>query len=108
MEISEPEPPHDEEQIASLKGMGHAITIIRERRGLSREEVAPKAEMTVGELEAIERGELHERWGGLRTVAQALGVTLPALINQAEEQAPGPGGEQWRRRSGAAERRKQP
>jgi transcriptional regulator with XRE-family HTH domain len=103
MEILEPEPPHDEEHVASLKGMGHAITIIRERRRMTREELAPKAEMTVEELEAIERGELHERWGGLRAMAQALGMTLPELLNQAEEQAPGPGGEQWRRRSGEAE-----
>lgn len=97
MGVREPELPNDEEHIASLKGMGRAITILRERRGLSREEVAPKTEMTVEELEALERGEVHERWGGLRIVAQALGVPLSTLLREAEEQASGPGGAKQRK-----------
>lgn len=103
VEIREPEPPHDDVHEASLKGMGHAITIIRERRGMSREDVAPKSEMTVRELELIESGELEERWGGLRKIAEALGIPLPALFVAAEEHAPGPGGEKWRQRAGGVE-----
>lgn len=97
------DPPRDEEEAASFKGMGHAVTVIRERRGLTREQVASKAEMTVLDLERIEGGELHERWGDLRRVAKGLGVPFPALMMEAEEFAPGPGGEEWRKWSGEAE-----
>jgi ribosome-binding protein aMBF1 (putative translation factor) len=87
------DPPRDEEEAASFKGMGHAITIIRERRRLSREEVAKTAEMTVAELESIERGEIHARWGDLRRIAKGLEISFAALLLEAEEHAPGPGGE---------------
>lgn len=97
------EPPRDEEEAASFKGMGHAVTIIRERRGMTREELAPKCEMTLPELEGIENGELHAQWGELRRIAIGLGIPLPELLNQAEEHAPGPGGEKWRRKSSEAE-----
>jgi ribosome-binding protein aMBF1 (putative translation factor) len=99
----EPEPARDEVHEASLKGMGRAVAIIRERREMSREELAPRCELTLHELEAIERGELHEQWGGLRKIAEALGVALPTLIVEAEERAPGPGGEKWRQGAGKAE-----
>ncbi|HMI81903.1 MAG TPA: hypothetical protein VK480_08975 [Solirubrobacterales bacterium] len=59
--------------------------------------------MTRAELEEIERGELNEWWGGLRRVAKALDTPLPFLLMEAEEHAPGPGGEQWRRSAGEAE-----
>jgi DNA-binding XRE family transcriptional regulator len=48
-------------------------------------------------LEKIERGELDADWGTLRAVARVLGVPLEVLIELAEECAPGPGGEEWRR-----------
>jgi transcriptional regulator with XRE-family HTH domain len=83
--------------------MGQAITVIRERRGMSRDELASKAEMTVPQLEKIERGELDEWWGGLRVIAKAFGMPLPALMMEAEEFAPGKGGEDWRRSTGEAE-----
>jgi ribosome-binding protein aMBF1 (putative translation factor) len=46
--------PRDDEEAASFKGLGQAVTVIRERRGMSRDDLAAKAEMTVPELEAIE------------------------------------------------------
>ncbi|MGN6256418.1 MAG: helix-turn-helix domain-containing protein [Solirubrobacterales bacterium] len=96
------DPPRDEEEAASFQGMGQAITITRERRGLSREEVAQESEMKVAKLEAIERGELHALWGDLRRIAKGLEIPLPELFIQAEEHAPGPGGEVWRQWSGEA------
>jgi transcriptional regulator with XRE-family HTH domain len=96
------ETPRDEEEAASFKGMGHAVTIIRERRGMTREELAPMCKMALPELEGIESGELHARWGELRRIAIGLGIPLPELLNQAEEHAPGPGGEEWRRKSAEA------
>lgn len=112
-------PPRNEEEEAAFKGMGQAIAIIRERRGMDREELASKCELTRAELEKIERGETDEWWGGLRRIAKALDIPLGELILEAEEFAPGRGGEEWRQsareaqsdsaipgaRSDAAERR---
>lgn len=103
MTSSRPQPRDEDEEAAAFKGMGHAITILRERQGMDRDELASKCEMTPDELEAIERGELDEGWGGLRLLAKALDTPLPALLTQAEEFAPGPGGEKWRQSAGEAE-----
>ncbi|HYH52636.1 MAG TPA: hypothetical protein VD761_00750 [Solirubrobacterales bacterium] len=89
-------PPRDDEEAAAFKGMGQAVTVIRERQDMSRDDLAEKTEMTVAELEVIERGELDEGWGGLRVIAKAFGMPVGALMNEAEEFAPGPGGEEWR------------
>jgi transcriptional regulator with XRE-family HTH domain len=96
-------PPRDDEEAAAFKGLGQAITVIRERRGMCRDELAVKCEMTRPELEKIERGELDEWWGGIRMIAKALGMPLPALMMEGEEFAPGPGGEKWRQDTREAE-----
>lgn len=88
--------PRDAEEAAAFEGMGQAITVIRERRGMSREGLAAKCEMTPDELEKIEGGEIDESWGGIRLIAKALDMPLGALMIEAEEFAPGPGGEAWR------------
>ena len=95
--------PRDHEEAASFKGMGHAITVIRERRGMSRDELAETCELTPVELERVEQGELDEAWGILRRIAKALGMSLQALMSEAEEFAPGPGGEAWRKGSSELE-----
>lgn len=95
--------PRNDEEAAAFKGLGQAITVIRERRGMARDELAAKTEMTTPELEAIERGELDEWWGGLRMIAKAFGMPLPALLMEAEEFAPGQGGEGWRQDTREAE-----
>jgi transcriptional regulator with XRE-family HTH domain len=95
--------PRDDEEAASFKGMGQAITVIRERLGLSREELAEKCDLTPAELEMVERGEMDESWGIVRRIAIALGRSLPTLLMEAEEFAPGPGGEAWRKASSEAE-----
>jgi ribosome-binding protein aMBF1 (putative translation factor) len=96
-------PPRDEEEAAAFNGLGQAIVLVRERRGMSREDLAAKCDMTPAELETVERGDLDESWGQARRIAQALEMPLPALMSEAEEFAPGPGGEQWRRATRDAE-----
>lgn len=95
--------PRNDEEAAAFKGLGQAVTVIRERRGMSSDELAAKAEMTRAELEKIEHGELDEWWGGIRMVAKAFGMSLSALMLEAEEFAPGRGGESWRQTAGEAE-----
>lgn len=86
--------PRDDEETATFKGMGQAITVIRERRGMSRVELAEICGLTPAELEKVERGELDESWGIMRRIANGLGMSFAALAAEAEEAAPGPGGEQ--------------
>lgn len=88
--------PRSDEEAAAFKGLGQAVTVIRERQSISRDDLATQAEMTVPELEAIERGEFDEWWGGLRRIAKAFGMSVGALMIEAEEFAPGPGGEELR------------
>lgn len=95
--------PRDDEEAAAFKGLGQAVTVIRERRGMDRDTLAEKAEMTRAELEKIERGELDEWWGGIRMIAKAFGMPVPALMMEAEEFAPGKGGEKWRQDAREAE-----
>ena len=80
--------PRDEEEAAAFKGMGKAVTINRERRGIARDEFASACEMTPAELEEIDRGTVNERWGRLRRVANRLDMPLSALVMEAEELAP--------------------
>jgi ribosome-binding protein aMBF1 (putative translation factor) len=80
--------PRNEEEAAAFKGLGQAVTAIRERRGMSRPDLASKAEMTVPELEAIERGDVDEWWGGIRMIARAFEMKLPALMMEGEERTP--------------------
>jgi len=77
--------------------MAHAITARRERRGMTRDELAEKSGLTLPELETVELGELDESWGNTRRIAKSLGMPLSALMTMAEEAAPGRGGEEWRR-----------
>lgn len=95
--------PRDAEEAAAFKGMGQAIIVIRERRGMSRDELATKCEMTPAELEQVERGEADESWGGVRLIAKGLEMPLGALMIEAEEFAPGAGGEAWRQNTREAE-----
>lgn len=103
MTTEERRPPRDEEEAAAFKGLGRAITVIRERRGMTRERLARECELRPDELEKIERGDLDESWGGIRLIAKAFEMPIGVLLVEAEESAPGPGGERWRQNTKAAE-----
>ena len=77
--------PRNPEEAAAFKGLGQAITVIREQRGIDRKMLASQCEMTVKELETIERGDLDEWWGGIRLIAQALDMPLADLMFKGEE-----------------------
>ena len=95
--------PRDAEEAAAFAGMGQAITVIRVKRGISRDDLAARCQMTTAELVKIERGELDESWGGIRLIAKALDMPLGALMIEAEEFAPGRGGEAWRQNTRQAD-----
>jgi DNA-binding XRE family transcriptional regulator len=83
--------------------MGTAISMVRERVGMSSAELAETIGIREVDMQQLERGELDADWATLRVVARELELPLGALIELAEESAPGEGGEQWRRWSREAE-----
>lgn len=74
-----------------------AIVHLREQRDMVRDELAAKVEeeptFLVGR---IERGEVNADWATLRAIANVLGLPLDALMELAEEHAPGRGDDEWR------------
>lgn len=94
------EPPRDKDEAAAFKGLGRAVTLIREQQALNRDELAAKAEMMPAELEKVEAGELDEWWGGLRMIAKAAGMPLSTLVSESERSSLGNGGETERERGG--------
>ena len=98
-----PRRPRSPEDDAAFKGMGLAIVHIREQRGMDREELAAKIEEEPAVVGKIERGEVNADWATLRVVANALDLPLDALMELAEENAPGPGGDEWREQTRKSE-----
>jgi ribosome-binding protein aMBF1 (putative translation factor) len=78
--------------------------MLRQRAGWSCGELAEKIEVRQVEVEKLERGELDADWATLRVLARELELPLHALLELAEELAPGEGGVEWRRWSREAER----
>jgi transcriptional regulator with XRE-family HTH domain len=58
---------------------------LREERGLTQEQVAFGAGMTVSALSRIERGLNSPGWTTVRRIAEALGVSLVKLVSDLEE-----------------------
>jgi transcriptional regulator with XRE-family HTH domain len=79
------------EDAASFKGMGLAVVHLREDRRLSQIDLARRAKIGVSTLREIERGQSDARWGTLRRLASALEIPLDAVIEMADELAPGIG-----------------
>jgi ribosome-binding protein aMBF1 (putative translation factor) len=94
-----PRRPRNAEDDASFQGLGLAVRALREERGWSPGELAEKIEDDLSIIERIERGTVDADWATLRVLATALNLPLPDLIAQAEQMAPGHGGDQWRAHS---------
>ena len=63
--------------------IGRVIRLLREARGLSQEKLAEKAGMTYQYLSAVENGKENFTVGILESIARAMGVELPTLIERA-------------------------
>jgi transcriptional regulator with XRE-family HTH domain len=77
-----------EDDAASLKGMGLAVSELRKRHELSQSALARRAGMGVSTLYEIEQGKSDARWGTLRLLASALEVPLEVMIKRAGQLAP--------------------
>ena len=73
-----------ESQEAQNVALGRAIRALREKAGLSEEELAGRAEMPVAELRRVEAGEVEADWGTLRHLAYGLETNLSNVFRLAE------------------------
>jgi len=80
------------------------VTKLRERAGITCAELAGKIGVRESDMESIEQGKADADWATLRILARELELPLDALIELAEEHAPGERGDQWRGWSREAER----
>lgn len=68
------------------KGLAKAIRLLRRKAQISQETLAEKAGLHASYLARVESGFEDPTWGDMRRVAQALGVSMEALSELAEEQ----------------------
>lgn len=66
-------------------GLGRAVRTLREKAGIDQATLAERAELPLALIEEIESGSADPVWGDMRNVATALGVSLEALAELAEE-----------------------
>lgn len=66
------------------RGLGGAIQILREEKGVSRGFLAVKSQMESTALADIESGRIDPSWGSVKRLASALEVSLETLAALAE------------------------
>jgi transcriptional regulator with XRE-family HTH domain len=66
-------------------GLGKAVRSLREKTGVDQATLAERAGVPLALIEEIESGSADPVWGDMRDVATALGVSLEALAELAEE-----------------------
>lgn len=70
-------------QNPTLVALGEAIRRVRKERGLSQEQLALTAEVDLSYLGRVERGDNAAALLTLKRIADALGVTMATLMNEA-------------------------
>jgi transcriptional regulator with XRE-family HTH domain len=66
-------------------GLGKAVRSLREEANVDQATLAARAGLPPSLIGEIESGRSDPTWGDMRKVAEALGVTLEALSELAEE-----------------------
>lgn len=59
--------------------LGEAIRQLRQKRGVTQEDLAHDADITTGTLSLIERGHANPTWGTVKGIAAALNVSMGEL-----------------------------
>jgi transcriptional regulator with XRE-family HTH domain len=65
--------------------LGLAIKELREARGLTQEELASRADTTIGTISRMESAKSAPAWATVMQVIVAMGVSLPALAEAVEK-----------------------
>lgn len=66
-------------------GLGRAVRTLRQEAGVDQATLAERAELPTSLITELESGLSDPTWGDMRKVAEALGVSLEALSELAEE-----------------------
>ncbi|HEV2728105.1 MAG TPA: helix-turn-helix transcriptional regulator [Solirubrobacterales bacterium] len=91
----------EEEERASLLGLGLAAQQLRHGAGMSREAVGRRGDLAGSTISRVEKGLKKEpRWETMRRLAKGLGVEVGDLVRLAVELAPGEAGDRLRQREG--------
>jgi transcriptional regulator with XRE-family HTH domain len=59
--------------------LGKAIRQLRQKRGITQEDLAHEAGITTGTLSLIERGQANPTWNTVKALAVALGTSMGEL-----------------------------
>jgi transcriptional regulator with XRE-family HTH domain len=65
--------------------LGTAIRELRDKRGVTQEDLAHDAGITVGTLSLIERGRSNPAWATVKRIAKALDTTMGDLAKRADK-----------------------
>lgn len=65
--------------------LGEAIRQLRQKRGMTQEDLAHVSDITTGTLSLIERGHANPTWGTAKGIATALGVSMGELGKLADK-----------------------
>jgi transcriptional regulator with XRE-family HTH domain len=65
--------------------LGKAIRQLRQKRGLTQVALGEKAGITGRSLSLIERGHANPTWGTVKSIAEALGVSMGELGRLADK-----------------------
>ena len=67
------------------RALGLAIKGLRDARGLTQEELASRADTTIGTISRMESAKSAPAWATVMQVIVAMGVSLPALAEAVEK-----------------------
>jgi transcriptional regulator with XRE-family HTH domain len=88
------------EERASLEGLGLAVEQLRGKAGMTREELAKRADLAARTVSEVEQGLREEpRWETIRRLARGLSLEVDDLVRLSVELAPGPAGDRMRQRA---------
>lgn len=67
------------------RALGAAVRELREKRGISQEDLAHEAGITTSTVSLIERGRSNPTWSTVKNLARALNVSLAEFAALAEK-----------------------
>jgi transcriptional regulator with XRE-family HTH domain len=75
----------DDAQDRHNKALGRAIRQLRKKAGLTQQQLADLAQLSVPELRQIEHGGIEADWGMVRHLAKEMKVSLADVFRLTEE-----------------------
>jgi DNA-binding XRE family transcriptional regulator len=67
------------------EALAFAIRAARQRAGVSQQQLADAADLSLRTIEDAEENRVDPKWGTLRKIAKGIGISLEVLLDAAEE-----------------------